>query len=117
MAVGEAIAKRLLTFSESPHFNTMLAVVFQDFAQEFRTREAANIEATRVHVSSEAIKRRGKKSHKAKASSHADGAATTDAPVNKEPAGGKREGDALAFDAVSDVVGVVGISREEEDFI
>ncbi|RNF12645.1 hypothetical protein TraAM80_00188 [Trypanosoma rangeli] len=117
MAVGEAIANRLLTFAKSPHFNTMLAVVFQDFAQEFRTREAANIEATRVHVSSEALKRRGKRSQKAKGANHNDGAAATGTPVNKELAKGKVEADALAFDAVVDVGGAAGVSREEEDFM
>ncbi|ESL07202.1 hypothetical protein TRSC58_05114 [Trypanosoma rangeli SC58] len=117
MAVGEAIANRLLTFAKSPHFNTMLTVVFQDFAQEFRTREAANTEATRVHVSSEALKRRGKRFHKAKAANHNDGAAATDTTANKESVKGKVEGDALAFDAVVDVGGAAGISREEEDFM
>ncbi|EAN98984.1 hypothetical protein, conserved [Trypanosoma cruzi] len=115
--LGEAIAKRLLTFSRLPHFNTMLAVVFQDFAQEFRTLYAANMEATRVHVSSEEAKRRIKKAKKAKGSNHHDDAATIETTVNKEPDIEKKDRDALDFDAVNDAGGAAGVSIEEEDFM
>ncbi|EKF31069.1 hypothetical protein MOQ_005104 [Trypanosoma cruzi marinkellei] len=115
--LGEAIAKRLLTFSRQPHFNTMLGVVFQDFAHEFRTRYAANMEATRVHVSSVEAKRRIKKAKKTRASNHHDDAATIETTVNKESVVEKKDRDALDFDAVNDAGGAAGVSIEEEDFM
>ncbi|AAZ10257.1 Translation initiation factor eIF3 subunit, putative [Trypanosoma equiperdum] len=111
-ALGVVLADRLLSFSESPHFNSILSVVFRDIAREFKSGNALDTLRTIKDKVSNASKVCEGKMKQTKGDKREQ--------PGKEGAsakGGSSAGDALGLDTIGDEGGAANVPDGDDNFM